>query len=208
MLVTHRAALKVGARIEVRGRENLPTSGPLVLVSNHASHLDAPALLAALPLRRALRTSAAAARDYFFESLPRALAAALLTNALPFDRHHQCGQCLRRCQQTLRDDRDGALIIFPEGTRSIDGTIGEFKRGVGEVVAGTTIPVVPCFIDGAFRTWPRHRGLPRLGKVRVTIGRPRRYAQFPRGNLSSIAIADDLRNAVIHLCSENQGVLP
>src|SRR4051794_14408499 len=80
-----RIVLKALLRLHVTGRQNLPATGPFVLVSNHASHLDAPCLLASLPLSRAKMASAAAASDYFFASLPGAAAAALLTNALPFD---------------------------------------------------------------------------------------------------------------------------
>jgi 1-acyl-sn-glycerol-3-phosphate acyltransferase len=153
-------------------------------------------------LSRAKMASAAAASDYFFASLPGAAAAALLTNALPFDRRHSTRGCLRACAQLLAPasrNSHRVLIVFPEGTRSADGSIGPFKRGVGELVAGTDLPVVPCHIDGAFDAWPKHRWLPRFRKVRVSIGNPRTYARSSRGKTSAIAIANDLRKAVISL---------
>src|SRR5215467_7189690 len=81
-----RAVLRVWNRFEVVGRENLPSDGSFVLVANHSSHVDAPALLASLPLRKIHRAFPAAAHDYFFANLPRLLFSAVVINAMPFDR--------------------------------------------------------------------------------------------------------------------------
>src|SRR5262245_13140886 len=79
-----RAWLKVYHQFTIVGRENLPTGGSFVMVSNHSSHLDALCMLSALPLRRLNRAYPAAAEDYFFVSLPRVAAAAIFVNAMPF----------------------------------------------------------------------------------------------------------------------------
>src|SRR5262249_4217108 len=73
-------------RFVASGRENLPADGSFVVVANHASHLDALCLLAALPLGMLHRTFPAAAQDYFFVNVPRLLLATVVVNALPFDR--------------------------------------------------------------------------------------------------------------------------
>ena len=68
-------------------------------------------------------------------------------NALPFSRKGHVRQTLAACRNLLAEDGN-ILILFPEGTRSTDGRIGTFKGGVGELVAGTPVPVVPCYLEG------------------------------------------------------------
>jgi 1-acyl-sn-glycerol-3-phosphate acyltransferase len=66
----------------------------------------------------------------------------------------------------------GALLLFPEGTRSPDGSVREFKPGFALVAARARVPVVPVAVDGTFEAWPRARWLPRAGPVRVAYGEP------------------------------------
>ena len=203
-----RAALRVYHRFDVEGRENLPAGATsFVMVANHASHLDTPCLQAALPLRHLRRAHPVAAADYFFSgSLPRGAAAALVFNALPFARGGG-GAChvresLAICRDLLEDHAAGnVLIVYPEGTRTTSGSVGPFKRGIGDLVAGRDVPVVPCFIDGAFRAWPKGARLPRPRRVTLTIGPPRTYAHVERSKQSARMIADDLRRAVLALGS-------
>ena len=206
--VAVRAALRVYNRLRIGGVEHLPLGRSFVIVANHASHLDTVCLQAALPLRRLHRTHPVAAADYFFEnaSLARAAAASLITNALPFARGAggarpgNVRESLAVCRDLLADRAAGhVLIIYPEGTRTTSGVVGPFKRGVGELVAGRDVPVVPCFIDGAFRAWPKGACLPRPRRVRLTFGPPRTYAHVVRGKHSAQRIADDLRRAVLEL---------
>src|SRR5437762_11149052 len=111
-----RGWLKLYHRLRIDGRENLPADGSCVLVANHSSHLDTLCLLAALPLRKLNRTFPAAAADYFFQSKPRTLVAAVVTNALPFARRVRVRRSLSICSELLNDP-ENILIIFPEGTR-------------------------------------------------------------------------------------------
>ena len=119
------------------------------MAANHASHLDTLCLLAALPLRKLHRAFPAAAQDYFFVSVPRLAIAAIVVNALPFARRKNIRHSLELCGQLLANPGN-ILILFPEGTRTATGQIGEFKPGIGLLVAGTNIPVVPCHLHGAF----------------------------------------------------------
>lgn len=197
-----RAWLKVYHRMEVIGREHLPAEGSYVLVANHTSHLDAVSLLSALPLKKLHRAFPAASTDYFFTSIPRLAIATVIVNALPFDQRVHFRQSLTLCQQVLADPGN-ILILFPEGTRSTTGEIGEFKPGIGLLLAGTSVPVLPCHTSGAFHAWPKGRMLPRPGRLRLMIGPPRNYAGFQPGKSAALQICQDLRQAVLELAALN-----
>jgi 1-acyl-sn-glycerol-3-phosphate acyltransferase len=205
-----RAALRAYNRLRIVGAADLPLGRSFVIVANHASHLDTVCLQAALPLRLIHRTYPVAAADYFFDGAgltratraTRAAAATLITNALPFARigAAHVRSSIAVCRDLLADPAAGnVLIVYPEGTRSTSGAVGAFKRGIGELVAGRDVPVVPCFIDGARRAWPKGARLPRPRRVRLTFGPPRTYAHVMRCKPSAQAIADDLRRAVLDL---------
>lgn len=193
-----RGWLRLYHRLTVLGRENLPTEGSFVLVANHASHLDALCLWSALPLGKLHRTFPAAAKDYFFASTPRTLASAILVNALPFDRKVSPRQSLSLCRHLL-DGPGNILILFPEGTRSPTGEVSEFKAGVGLLLAGTSFPVVPCFLHGTHSAWPKGKWCPRPRRVRVLLGKPRDFAHLPRGKETATRICESLREAVLAL---------
>jgi 1-acyl-sn-glycerol-3-phosphate acyltransferase len=72
-------------------------------------------------------------------------------------------------------DEGLVFILFPEGTRIRDGTMGAFQPGIGALVAGSGVPVVPCHLDGAFDAWPATRSLPRPAPLRLRIGVPLRF---------------------------------
>jgi 1-acyl-sn-glycerol-3-phosphate acyltransferase len=197
-----RGLLRVYNRFEILGHENLRTNRSLVIVANHCSHLDTLCLLATLPLRKLHNAFPAAASDYFFQSVPRLWAAAVVVNALPFARQARVRQSLMLCQELLA--KPGTiLIIFPEGTRSTSGEVSEFKSGIGALVAGTDVAVVPCFIDGSFRAWPKGRRLPRPCKVRLIVGVPRNFRTRTADKVDICAIATELRNAVNELRPSN-----
>ena len=193
-----RGLLRIYNRFEIVGHENLRTNRSLVIVANHCSHLDTLCLLAALPLRKLHRAFPAAASDYFFQSVPRLWAAAVLVNALPFGRHSRTRKSLTVCSDLLANPGT-ILIIFPEGTRSTTGQINEFKSGIGALVAGQDIPVVPCFIDGSFRAWPKGRIFPRPRKLRLIVGPPRNFRARSTDKVELTNIANELRDAVIEL---------
>ena len=190
-----RAWLRLYHRFEVEGLEHLPASGSFVLVANHSSHLDAPCLLSALPLRRLHRAFPVAAKDYFFRNLQGLTFSAILLNALPFERSQRAGHSLALCRQLLRSPGN-ILILFPEGTRTQTGQMGPFKPGIGALVAGTSIPVVPCFLRGAYAAMPKGSRFPRPRKVTLHIGKPRDYRDLPDSREGAHRIAEDLLEAI------------
>src|SRR5437764_8010555 len=106
-----RGWLRLYHRFAIVGKENLPAEKSFVLVANHASHLDVLCLLSALPLGKLHRAFPAAARDYFFVRVPRLFLAAVVVNALPFDRRVHIRQSLSLCQ-TLLENPGNILLIF------------------------------------------------------------------------------------------------
>jgi 1-acyl-sn-glycerol-3-phosphate acyltransferase len=195
-----RAYLRVWHSFHVAGREQLPLDRPFVMVANHASHLDALSLLSALPLRRIQKAYPAAAKDYFFTSMPKVAFSAVVVNAMPFDRKENPRDSLAICRQLL-DTPQHILILFPEGTRTTTGELAPFKPGIGFLTAGTNITVVPCHLDGAFRAWPKGTFLPRPRKLTLRIGAPMTFESIPNEKEGAKAIAARLEEAVRGLAS-------
>jgi 1-acyl-sn-glycerol-3-phosphate acyltransferase len=189
-----RAYLAAFHRLEVTGRENLPPA-PFVLVGNHASHLDALTLSAVLRGEAARRAHALAAGDTFFTSTLSSAFAAYAVNALPVWRKRTRANEIATLRERLVEDRL-VYILFPEGTRCRDGVMAAFQPGIGALVAGSAVPVVPCFLEGAFAAWPPQRRFPRPGKLRLRIGAPVRCDDLPGGRAGWEATARRCEDAV------------
>ncbi|HQU12978.1 MAG TPA: lysophospholipid acyltransferase family protein, partial [Thermodesulfobacteriota bacterium] len=144
-----RAFVRLGGwKLRVEGMENLP-SGGAVLVSNHQSVVDIPMLLSAFP--RPVRFIAKRELGEI-PLLGKAMAAA---GNLFIDRDdpRDAVRMLREAGARLRDGR--LMVVFPEGTRSGDGSIGEFRPGAFYLAQKSGAPVVPVYIDGGYRAIPK-----------------------------------------------------
>jgi len=182
-------------RLRIEGREHLPLRPPFIVVANHASHLDALALAVGLP--RILRASAfpIAAGDAFFETKMHAAFAATFLNALPMWRK-KCGS---HAMETLRERLiEGGVIylLFPEGTRTRTGELAPFRAGVGMLVAGTDVPVVPAWLEGCFEALPSGTKLPRPRKITLRFGRPLSFADVANNHAGWREVAGALEGAV------------
>jgi 1-acyl-sn-glycerol-3-phosphate acyltransferase len=193
-----RGWLRVYHRLRIEGLENLPADGSFIMVCNHTSHQDALCLLSAIPLRKLHRAFPAAAQDYFFVNVRRMAVAAILANALPFSRDAHPRQSLAICRRLLGNPGN-ILILFPEGTRSVDGELGEFRPGIGALAAGSGAPVVPCALQGAFAAWPKGALLPRPRRLRLIIGVSRCYTESKTNRTSVHRITEELHEAVRQL---------
>ena len=153
----------------VHGRENIDGQrGPFIFVANHSSHADTPALMRAMPSPIRRRMTAAAAADYFFTSWIRGFVAFLVCNAFPFPRKGRDG--IERAKWLLANGWH--VMLFPEGTRSLDGTIKPFRPGVGVIAAESGATVIPVALLGMGRVFPKGAPLPRRASVEVRIGAP------------------------------------
>ncbi len=183
-----RGYLGLWHRLIVIGREHLPAQPPYILVANHASHLDALVLAAPLPWRLRDRIFPIAAGDVFFETPWAAAFAAGMLNALPMWRHQIRPRDLATLRERLIEDA-AVFILFPEGTRSRDGTMSPFKPGLGMLVAETQVPIVPCYLEGCHAALKPHQRIPRPRSIRLHIGRPLEFADVAHGKVGWRAIA-------------------
>jgi 1-acyl-sn-glycerol-3-phosphate acyltransferase len=193
-------------RLEIHGREHLPAEPRFVLVANHASHLDALVLGCAVPLVWRDHLFPLAAGDVFFERWSVASFAATCLNALPVWRRkvgRYAMQDLRArilCEQCI-------YILFPEGARTRDGRMLPFKAGVGMLVAGTAVPVIPCFLRGTFEAGPPGSTLPRPRPIELRVGRPMTFPKVTHAYEGWGQIAADLEKEVRRL-GEREGCAP
>jgi 1-acyl-sn-glycerol-3-phosphate acyltransferase len=168
--VVHRIGLKPlvwsQTRPAVHGLDHLDgLAGPVLFVSNHSSHLDAPLILCSLPPPWRSRTAVGAASDYFFDARWRALGTALVFSTFPVDRHGGGGTAT--AAQLLAEG--WSLVLFPEGTRSADGWMQGFKQGAAHLALRHGIPVVPLAIRGSYAAMPKGRSWPRPGRPGVSV---------------------------------------
>jgi 1-acyl-sn-glycerol-3-phosphate acyltransferase len=186
--------------LTVEGREHLPTTPPFVLCSNHASHLDALALAVPLPLGIRDRVFSLAAGDVFFESaIPTAFAAGFV-NALPIWRKRRTPRALQELREKLVETPCG-FILFPEGARSRDGNPAKFKPGIGILVAGTEVPVVPCHLTGTFEALPPACKRPRPVRIVIRVGEPVRFADVANDKAGWEHVAECVEERVKGLAS-------
>ena len=149
--------------VRARFAEPLPDSGGLLVLSSHQSHLDP--LLLGLACDRRLSSLA---RSSLFHFKPFGAVIAAL-DAVPIDRNASMVTAMKAVIARLEAGR--AVMIFPEGSRTFDGQLSEFKPGFALIAKRARVPIVPVAIAGAFECWPRTRYFPRPGRVRLEFGR-------------------------------------
>ena len=154
-------------RWRVQQRERVPTEGPIILASNHASYLDPPLVATASP-----RMCHCLARATLFTN-PVGGWVLRQVGVLPVDRDGGSASGLRTFLGLLGKGK--ALFLFPEGTRTPDGRLQKPRSGLGLVVIKSGAPVVPVRIFGSFEAWGRHRKLPRFSRIIVKFGEPLRF---------------------------------
>lgn len=159
-----RVLFKILFRWEIHGSEHLQTKGGCLVCSNHASFLDPP--LVGSPWPRPLHYFA---RESLFR-FPFLRWWMEKCNAMSVRRDEVDLTALRKAIRLVESGE--ALVVFPEGTRTLDGNLQSAKNGAGLMAYKTKARIVPTYIDGSFRAWPKGRKWPRLTKIRVYYGEP------------------------------------
>jgi long-chain acyl-CoA synthetase len=155
-------------RRTVRGVGNLPAQGPYLITPNHLSNADAFVLGTAMPA--SIARKAFFLGDTRFFGGPVSSRIAPLVQVIPVDMETKLSSAMQLSAYVLRQGR--VLCVFPEGSRSRDGKIKPFKKGVGILAKELNVPLVPVAIDGTYEMMRPGRLVPRPGRVTVTFGRP------------------------------------
>jgi 1-acyl-sn-glycerol-3-phosphate acyltransferase len=161
------ALMRLLFRVQAHGTEHIPTEGPVLLVANHSSVLDPPLVGGVCPRQLTFLAKAELFQVPGFGGFIRRL------GAQPLRREGADPSALRTAQRVLAEGK--ALLVFPEGTRGPEGVLREPKLGAALLAVQSGATVIPTYVSGSGRAWPRGHRLPRPAKVVVTFGAPLRF---------------------------------
>ncbi|MBF0471127.1 MAG: AMP-binding protein [Gammaproteobacteria bacterium] len=161
-------------RIRSSGRESLPQQGPFILASNHQSFLDGPLIASFLGKKLSKTTYFFAKKKHLNRKWLRFLAER--NNIIVVDIDHNLRQSIQKLASVLKSGK--SIIIFPEGTRSRNGAVGDFRKTFAILAVELGVPIVPVAIEGAYAALPREERLPHFfQQITVTFLPP----LYPRG---------------------------
>jgi 1-acyl-sn-glycerol-3-phosphate acyltransferase len=163
------ALFRTWFRCRFHGADRVPTTGPVILAANHASFIDPP--LIGSGTRRQINFLA---RDTLFHN-PLLGAVLRSWEVVPVDRDGAGAAGLKAILDRLL--KGGAILLFPEGTRTRDGRLQPARAGVGLTVLKSTCPVVPVRVFGTYEAFGRHHHFPRPRRVIVKYGEPLEFAR-------------------------------
>lgn len=167
LLCLIRILLRVFFGLNVKGVKNIPEH-PFIIAPNHSSYLDGFVIASSVPYNIFSRLFFQGFQRYFRGRLTSLFGR--LAHVIPIDPETFLSRALEISSALIR--KGCSLCIFPEGGRSFDGNIMEFKKGIGVLSIKNNVPVVPVLIEGTFYALPRGAKIPRLSKIRVIFGKP------------------------------------
>jgi long-chain acyl-CoA synthetase len=188
-------------RLKVLGVKNLSLAKKCILCVNHSSYLDAFIVDAAMPARLRKGLFFVGFRAYFEQPLIKNIIKYI--RVIPIDPGMHLVEAMQASTYVLNNDK--MVCIFPEGQRTIDGQIKEFKKGVGILAKELNVALVPVLITGSFESWPRTKAFPRPHRIKIIFGRPFNYDELKSEGLrlgakdEYAAIALGIREEVVKL---------
>ena len=167
-----RLAFKFYVRLRVKGnfRGFYKKYPKLIIISNHASHLDGPAILTSIPFSHWMDLYILAAKDYWFSTRGLRFFSKYFLGAIPVDRVKTPSDSVKKCINLLNDLKRIWIVMFPEGTRSPDGSLRPFKSGVGLFSQKTNTPVLFLYLRKNRALWPKGKSFPLPGKMYLHVG--------------------------------------
>ncbi len=156
----------------------MPRHAPFLVAANHASHLDVGLVKIALG-EEGKKLASLAARDYFFDNPWKRAWFGNFTNLVPIERRGGLKESLQTAVRTL--EYGYHLLIFPEGTRSPDGRLQEFKPAIAYLSFAAGADILPVYLEGTHDAMPKGSFVPdprKRRKLLVRIGPPLRHAEL------------------------------
>ncbi len=163
-----KALMKLFFGITAKGTEHVALPGSFIIAPNHTSYLDGFIVVLSLPFSCFRNMYLLGISDFFTGFLKGRFAR--IAHVIPIDSSAYLNRALQTSAYVLRKGK--TLCVFPEGGRSSDGNLLEFKKGVGILAVEMGVPVVPAYISGAFEALPRSASWPRPAKITITFGKP------------------------------------
>jgi 1-acyl-sn-glycerol-3-phosphate acyltransferase len=154
--------IKIFLGLDVRGEENIPRSGGFILASNHTSNLDPVVLGVACPVDISFMAKEELFRNRFFGAILN------MVNAFPVKRDKADIGAIRQAVRRVKAGH--GLLIFPEGGRQTDGSLGAAKEGIGFLALKLNVPVIPAYITGTDKALPAGARQITAQRVAVTFG--------------------------------------
>ena len=160
------AVFKIFFAMKIEGKENIPRRGGAILASNHLSYLDPIVLGIFVPRRVNFMAKEELFENFFFRWMIVKL------GAFPTKRNRIDRTTYRTVLKLLQ--KREVVVLFPEGTRNTDGTIGQLRPGTARIALKADVPIIPIIIWGTEKILPRGKKLIRLAKIRARAGKPLR----------------------------------
>ncbi len=199
-----RPTIKHYVHPKVSGLENLAkVSPPLIFAANHSSHMDTPLILNSLPKELRRKTLVAAASDYFFANRWLGFFVSVAVGAVPMERQTVRKQALADVDRILADK--WCLVIYPEGSRTLDGRLYRGKTGIARLALSARVPIVPVGITGTYDAMPAGRSWPVSGQVEVRFGKPLKFDRYRLGVADQLvlrAITDQVMYEIMMLSGQ------
>ena len=179
-------------KLKVFGKENLPEKGPFIICANHSSYLDGFVIFSSLSQR--------GSADLFFLGHAKIFQHPLISwtvkiaRVISVDPSTHLIEAMQAASLVLRNKKN--ICIFPEGGRSIDGQIKDFKKGAAILSKELNVPLVPVNIIGTNHAWPVNRRLPRPYPIQLIFGKPLSWQTL---GLDYAQISSELRKKIVEL---------